>query len=213
MESFEEKLNKYTDRNELISHLKYLKDIGVISSVKSKGKETFELVMTFLESVEMIEKDSEVERKIVLENQSLVIMYNTLAAKVEKNDIEKMTENFKTNVAKTKTVPDDVQIISAYGTGKLIEKEKIKKKKVRLEEFAENIQKNRNMFGFKLKSENHKIVKLILEKKCKGDIKKILGVDNTAIRKCLNLINKTKYEVVEKGLKNEKTYRIIKIQK
>ena len=41
MESFEEKLNKYTDRNELISHLKYLKDIGVIPSVKTKGKETY----------------------------------------------------------------------------------------------------------------------------------------------------------------------------
>ena len=93
MESFEEKLNKYTDRNELISHLKYLKDIGVIPSVKSKGKETYELVMNFLESVETIEKDSEVERKVVFENQSLVIMYNTLASKVEKLDIERMTEN------------------------------------------------------------------------------------------------------------------------
>ena len=211
MESFEEKLNKYTDRNELISHLKYLKDIGVISSVKTKGKETFELVMTFLESVEMIEKDSEVERKIVFENQSLVIMYNTLAAKVEKNDIQKMTENFKVNVEKTKTVPDDVQVVAAYGSGKLVEKEKIKKKKIKLEEFTENISKNRDMFGFKLKSENHKIVKLILEKKCKGDIKKILGIDNSIIRECLKMIDKTKFEVIEKGLKNEKTYRIIKI--
>lgn len=211
MESFEEKLNKYTDRNELITHLKYLKDIGVISSVKTKGKETHELVMIFLESVEMIEKDSEVERKIVFENQSLVIMYNTLAAKVEKNDIERMTENFKMNVEKTKTVPDDVQIVSAYGSGKIIKKEKIKKKKVNLEEFTENIHKNRDMFGFKLKSENHKIMKLIVEKKCKGDIKKILGVDNKTIRECLAHINNEKFEIAEKGLKNEKTYRIIKI--
>lgn len=211
MESFEEKLNKYTDRNELITHLKYLKDIGVISSVKTKGKETHELVMIFLESVEMIEKDSEVERKIVFENQSLVIMYNTLASKVEKNDIEKMTENFKSNVEKTKTVPDAVQVVAAYGSGKLIEKEKLKRKKVTLEEFTENIQKNRDMFGFKLKSEQHKIMKLIIEKHCKGDIKKILGIDNKLIRDCLNEINSSKFEVREKGIKNEKTYRIIKI--
>lgn len=211
MEAFEEKLNKYTDRNELISHMKYLKDIGVVSSVKTKGKETYELVMTFLESVEMIEKDSEVERKIVLENQSLVIMYNTLAAKVEKHDIEKMTENFKNNVEKTKTVPDDVQIVSAYGSGKLVEKEKIKKRKVKLEEFTENIFKNRDMFKFKLKSVNHKIMKLILEKKSKGEIKKILGIDNKAIKECLIDIDRTKFEIIEKGLKNDKTYRIIKI--
>ena len=211
MESFEEKLNKYTDRNELISHLKYLKDIGVIPSVKSKGKETYELVMNFLESVETIEKDSEVERKVVFENQSLVIMDNTLASKVEKHDIERMTENFKTNLDKTKNVPDDVQVVNAYGSGTLIEKEKIKKRKVKLEEFAENIHKNRDMFKFKLKSENHKIVKLMLEKKCKGDIKKILGVDNKTISECVKAIDKTKFEVVEKGLKNEKTYRIIKI--
>ena len=211
MEAFEEKLNKYTDRNELISHMKYLKDIGVVSSVKTKGKETYELVMTFLESVEMIEKDSEVERKIVLENQSLVIMYNTLAAKVEKHDIEKMTENFKSNVEKTKTVPNDVQIVSAYGSGKLVEKEKIKKRKVKLEEFTENIFKNRDMFKFKLKSVNHKIMKLILEKKSKGEIKKILGIDNKTIRECLIDIDRTKFEIIEKGLKNDKTYRIIKI--
>lgn len=211
MESFEDKLNKYTDRNELISHLKYLKDIGVISSVKTKGKETHDLVMSFLESVETIEKGSEVERKVVFENQSLVIMYNSLAAKVEKYDIERMTENFRNSLEKTKEIPKDVQIVNSYGSGTLIQKEKIKKRKVKLEEFSEYIYKNRDMFNFKLKSQNHKIVKLMIEKNNKGNIKKILGITNKEISECIKMIDDTKFEVVEKGLKNEKTYRIIKI--
>lgn len=211
MESFEEKLNKYTDRNELVSHIKYLKDNGVISTAKTKGKETSELVMFFLESVETIEEGSEIEKKIVFENQSLVLMYNSLAAKVERNSVEQMTENFKNNLQKTKEVPKDVQIVNAYGSGKLIEKEKIKKKKVTLKEFTESIHKGRNMFGMKIKSEYHKVAKLMIEKKSKGEIKKILGTDNATIKECLRVIDKTKFEVTEKGLKNEKTYRIIKI--
>lgn len=211
MESFEDKINKYTDRNELISHLKYLKDIGVISSVKTKGKETYELVMLFLESVESIEQESEVEKKIVFENQSLVLMYNNLAAKIEKNDIEKMTEHFKTSLKNTKEVPKDVQVVNAYGKGELIEKQKIKKKKVTLEEFTEYVQKKRDMFGFKIKSYQHKMIQFMLEKKNRGEIKKIMEVDNKTISQTLEMINKEKFEVIEKGLKNEKTYRIIKI--
>ena len=211
MESFEDKINKYTDRNELVSHLKYLKDIGVISSVKTKGKETYELVMLFLESVESIEQESEVEKKIVFENQSLVLMYNNLAAKIEKNDIEKMTEHFKTSLKNTKEVPKDVQVVNAYGKGELIEKQKIKKKKVTLEEFTEYVQKKRDMFGFKIKSYQHKMIQFMLEKKNRGEIKKIMEVDNKTISSTLALIDKEKFEVIEKGLKNEKTYRIIKI--
>ena len=211
MESFEDKINKYTDRNELVSHLKYLKDVGVISSVKTKGKETFELVMFFLESVESIEQESEIEKKIIFENQSLVLMYNTLASKIEKNDIEKMTEHFKTSLKTTKEVPKDVQIINSYAKGELIEKQKTKKKKVTLEEFTEFVQKKRDMFGFKIKSFQHKIIQFMLEKKNKGEIKKILEIDNKTIRETLELIDKERFEIIEKGLKNEKTYKFIKI--
>ena len=131
MESFEEKMNKYTNREELVSHLKYLKELEIISIIKPKGKTTYELSMMFLEAVESLDPGSELEKKIIVNNQPLVLMYNTIAAKIEKHDIENMTKNFKENVEKNKTVPDDVQIVNSFGSGRLIETDSNKKKRLK----------------------------------------------------------------------------------
>ena len=211
VESFEEKMNKYTNREELVSHLKYLKELEVLSVIKPKGKTTYDLSMMFLEAVESLDPGSELEKKIIVNNQPLVLMYNTIAAKIEKHDIENMTKNFKEGVEKTKVVPDDVQIVNSYGSGKLIETDSNKKKRLKLKDFDEYVYKGRDMFGFKMKSEHHKIAREMIKKKSRGEIKTILGTDNKTVKSCVVSIDPDKFEIVTNGVKDEKIFKIYKL--
>ena len=123
-EKFEESINTYTDRKELLAHLKKLKDYGVWSGVKTKDKSTYALVIEFLIAVESIPMGSELEKIVTQDNQAMVILYNDLADRVEKNDVAQMTDNFKANIEVAKVYPKDVQEVMDFAYGDLVETSK-----------------------------------------------------------------------------------------
>lgn len=207
MSEFREKLNKYTDRKQLISHIKYLKAKGVIKKAFTKGKETSELVYFFLNSVEEIAKQTDLEREIVVENQPLVIMYNDLAAKVENDYMKNMPENFSVETEKIIEVPKEVQVVKEYGHGNLVKKSKKKDRRVTKSKFEEE-NNGKDLFGNKIGTRSHKISALMVAGMSKGKIKSKLDVQDSDVKTAMNKIEKKGFEISKKGIKDNAIYKI-----
>jgi len=203
-------LEKYADREELVSCIKYLKSKGIIDKSNTKKLDMYDLVMFFLESVETIVPKSDMERLILMDNQPLVKLYNKLAEKIEKDDVQFMTENLLIN-SQEKKVPNEVQVVENFSSGKLIQKDN-DGNKITYKEFKDYVFKKRNLLGIKINDPiAHDICKWAVKGKTRGFIKEKLGVKNTDIKNTIQLIDRTKIEVITEGVKDDKVYTFIRI--
>lgn len=203
-------LEKYADREELVSCIKYLKSKGIIDKSNTKKLDMYDLVMFFLESVEAIVPKSDMERLILMDNQPLVKLYNKLAEKIEKDDVQFMTENLLIN-SQEKKVPNEVQVVENFSSGKLIQKDN-DGNKITYKEFKDYVFKKRNLLGIKINDAiGHDVCKWAVKGKTRGFIKEKLGITGKEIKNVIDNIDRTKIEVITEGVKDDKVYTFIRI--
>jgi len=149
------------DRKNLVSVIKELNGLQIVSKIKTKEVEDNDLLIQFLESIESIEEGSSKEKMLTA---TIIKYYNEMARVVENIDNQSVLEFTQNKITQEREKPEkEIQKIVDFVTAK----EEIKTKTDGLVKITDIMggagpEAVRDIFKFKITSKAHKILKLLL---------------------------------------------------
>ena len=181
------------ERKELVSTIKELNSLDVVPKIKTKDIPELPLLMTFLESIESIDEDSEEEGQLT---KGIIKYYNKMARKVEKMDSQAILDFVNTQPKKVEKPAEEVQELMDYVEHK--EEVPTKTKLKQITDIMETVPEghNKNIFNMNISSNMHQILKRLVAGKSEGFLVKKDIADKVEIAAAIKQAKKKNPDLV-----------------
>lgn len=181
------------ERKELVSTIKELNSLDVVPKIKTKDIPELPLLMTFLESIESIDEDSEEEGQLT---KGIIKYYNKMARKVEKMDSQAILDFVNTQPKKSEKPAEEVQELMDYVEHK--EEVPTKTKLKQITDIMETVPEghNKNIFNMNISSNMHQILKRLVAGKSEGFLVKKDIADKVEIAAAIKQAKKKNPDLV-----------------
>lgn len=181
------------ERKELVSTIKELNSLDVVPKIKTKDIPELPLLMTFLESIESIDEDSEEEGQLT---KGIIKYYNKMARKVEKMDSQAILDFVNTQPKKAEKPAEEVQELMDYVEHK--EEVPTKTKLKQITDIMETVPEghNKNIFNMNISSNMHQILKRLVAGKSEGFLVKKDIADKVEIAAAIKQAKKKNPDLV-----------------